>query len=49
MYPARQKNNKIKITILDLIDDLFNFVLNCVSSLKSFKSLSYFLEKNLHF
>lgn len=48
MYPAKQNKNKIKISILDLIDDFFAFILACVRSLSNPKRLSYFLEKNLH-
>ena len=48
MYPAKSNKNKIKVSVLDLVDDLFQFTLMCVRSLKNPKSLSYFLEKNLH-
>ena len=48
MYPVKSSENRIKITILDLIDDLFEFVLVCVRSLRNPKSLSCFLDKSLH-
>lgn len=48
MYPTLPNKDKIKFNILDKIDDLFEFVLICVSSLKNPKSLSCFLDKNLH-
>ena len=48
MYPVKQNKNKIKITLFDLIDDFFAFILLCVRSMSSPKSLSCFLEKNLH-
>ena len=48
MYPAKQNKDKIKISVLDIIDDIFEFILFTVRSLKNPKSLSYFLEKNLH-
>lgn len=48
MYPAKQNKDKIKISVLDIIDDIFEFVLFTARSLKNPKSLSYFLEKNLH-
>ena len=48
MYPAKQNKDKIKISVLDIIDDIFEFILFTVKSLKNPKSLSYFLEKNLH-
>ena len=48
MYPTLPNKDKIKFSILDKIDDLFAFVLLCVRSLKNPKSLSCFLDKNLH-
>ena len=48
MYPAKQNKDKIKISVLDIIDDIFEFILFTARSLKKPKSLSYFLEKNLH-
>lgn len=49
MYPVKANKDKIKISILDVIDDLFEFVLFFVRSLKNSHSLSCFLDKNLHF
>ena len=48
MYPERSNKDKIKITVLDIIDDIFGFILFTVESFKNPQSLSYFLEKNLH-
>ncbi len=49
MYPVKQNKDRIKITLFDLIDDFYGFFLVCIYSLKNPQSLSYFLEKNLHF
>lgn len=48
MYPVRQNKDRIKTSILDLIDDFYGFILTTIYSLKNPKSLSYFLERNLH-
>ena len=48
MYPVKSSKEKIKTTVLDIIDDIFGFILFTVGSFKNPQSLSYFLEKNLH-
>lgn len=48
MYPKLPNKDKIKFNLLDKIDDLFEFILICVRSLKNPKSLSSFLDKRFH-
>lgn len=49
MYPIKISEDKIKIDFKDRLIRVKDFLIVGVSSLKSFKTFSVFLDKNLHF
>ena len=49
MYPIKISDDKIKIRFVDRLSGVKEFIIVGVTSLKSFKSFSVFLDKNLHF
>lgn len=49
MYPIKISDDKLKIRFIDRLSGVKDFFIVGVTSLKSFKSFSVFLDKNLHF
>ena len=49
MYPSKISEDKLKVSFTDRLNGIKDFLIVCVTSLRSFKTFSIFLDKNLHF